>query len=94
MNILCGLGFHSVPSNYAFEAMGAAFQGGLCTRCRHLKQGEFLGNLWDEEEDKGGVIVLKTTTGEAYARAFSGYEYHSIYEETPEPSLGGDEQEN
>ena len=76
-DLRCIVGVHAVPRNWAFMAMGAAFQGGLCRRCGKLKQGEFLGNLWDTEKREDGVLMLEVTTGECL-KVFDGYEVRSI----------------
>ena len=56
---VCMFTGHRLPMNCAFESQMALFVGGICTRCDKLVQGEFLGNCWTEEVDKGYVIELK-----------------------------------
>ncbi|MDA2936487.1 hypothetical protein MYX06_04685 [Patescibacteria group bacterium AH-259-L05] len=55
----CLRGLHNLPSHWAFEFYGAVFVGGTCPVCGRLKQKKFLGNVWTEEEEREGIVVLK-----------------------------------
>ncbi len=59
--VKCFMGVHSVPKNSIFEGYGAIFLGGLCRKCGHLAQGEFLYNAWGKEEKKEHVTTLTGT---------------------------------
>ncbi len=45
----CRLGIHPIGQKWCFEEGAAIYEGGICPHCGQLKQGNFLGNLWEEK---------------------------------------------
>lgn len=68
--------FHTIPDWAAFTSQGAVFVGGICpdNGCAKVVQGEFLGNLWDEENpiDNGdGSKTYPPRSGFAEERGYT-----------------------
>ncbi len=73
--VKCFMGVHSVPKNSIFESHGAVFLGGLCRKCGHLAQGEFLYNMWNREEKTETGVVKLTGTNPQLAEDLGSRKY-------------------
>jgi hypothetical protein len=67
---------HTIPDWAAFTTQGAVFVGGICPSegCGKLTQGEFLGNLWDDENpivNADGSTTYPARSGFAEAQGYT-----------------------